>query len=288
MRTTEGGEGQRVEKIEPWAPPFLRWVGSKRRLIGTLLNLTPTAYDTYYEPFVGSGAMFLGLRPKAALLSDTNAALVNAYLQVREHPRRIARWLHQQSLTSERYYEIRDAYRGELNRRDAAAHFIYLNRRCYNGVYRTNRAGQFNVPVGKNTGAIPSEASLYRASVALRSAQIEANDYRKPLARAQPGDFVYLDPPYMSGDRVTTGEYGTDSDTRIDIAEIAEVARDLSSRGVQVLITHRDDHALQRLLAGWSRCCESTVVNVRGESAQRSRFDEAIYWNYDTPGPIGR
>ena len=197
-------------QIEPsaWERPLLRWAGSKRRLVPTLQSIQPTEWNRYVEPFVGSACLFFALRPSSAILGDRNEHLINAYEILRQHPRLLARQIHALSQSSDEYYRVRAIPFGTLNDFDRAVHFIYLNRLCFNGVYRTNRKGEFNVPVGSNTGGIPSERHFYRCSLALRNAVLNAGDFESTcdLASKEILSILILHPvPRHEQDMVSMG-----------------------------------------------------------------------------------
>jgi len=147
-----------------WCTPFLRWAGSKRRLLPNLLELVPEAYDRYIEPFVGSGCLFFALKPDSAILGDINGALMEVYSTVHKHPRLVSRAVHRIKRTPEQYYMLRDEGPGLLPPIQRVARFIFLNRNCFNGIYRTNKEGKFNVPFGSRTGQLPGESFFYRCS----------------------------------------------------------------------------------------------------------------------------
>jgi DNA adenine methylase len=199
--------GSAMKANPVWTPPLLRWAGSKRKLLPELMRHVPEAFERYVEPFAGSGCLFFSLRPRKAVLGDINSELIETYRTIAKHPKLVARSLHALRGDKRTYYRLRDHYAPE-SPVDRATRFVYLNRHCFNGVYRINRAGRFNVPRGNRTGGIPSEAEFYRCSIALRGTELRAGDYRTCLADIGSGDFVYLDPPYASRRRNTHGEYG--------------------------------------------------------------------------------
>src|ERR1039458_929080 len=144
--------------------PFLRWAGSKRRILATLVQCAPPEYRTYVEPFLGSGCLFFALRPSAAILGDLNAELMLTYGLVRRSPRRIATELGELSHSRRTYERMRSVDTSALDPLSRAVRFLYLNRLCFNGVYRTNRAGMFNVPMGSRLGALPTGDELSECS----------------------------------------------------------------------------------------------------------------------------
>jgi len=176
--------------------PFLNWAGGKRWLMHNFSALFPTTFERYYEPFLGSGASFFSLRPKRAILSDLNADLVNTYRQVKDHPREIFERLkeHHARHSNDYYYQIRSQFfEDEL---DKAAQFLYLNRTCWNGLYRVNNAGVFNVPIGTKHNVVLKTDNFIATSDALQSADLMCGDFTAASESANEGDFIYFDPPY--------------------------------------------------------------------------------------------
>ncbi len=180
----------------PW--PFLKWAGGKTRLISQYKDYFPQHYQTYYEPFLGGGAVFFYLQPSHAVLTDINADLILTYQSVRDHLEELITLLqeHKRRHNSEYYYDVRNYHSGtDLEK---AARFIYLNKTCFNGLYRVNSQGKFNVPVGKykNPG-ICQEEVLKLASAALKKVAIKQANFEEVLNYATgSNDFVYFDPPY--------------------------------------------------------------------------------------------
>jgi DNA adenine methylase len=165
--------------------PLFRWAGSKRKLLGILqANVSPW-YSTYIEPFAGSACLFFALQPAKSILGDFNAHLIQAYRMIALSPERVHETASRFPVQPAEYYRLRSLNPISLPPIERAARFLYLNRYCFNGVYRTNRAGQFNVPRGRDTGAIPSLAAFMRGAVALRTATMVAGDFRKTLPVSQ-------------------------------------------------------------------------------------------------------
>src|SRR5713226_10143568 len=189
------------DKPAPRVSPFLRWAGGKQQLKRTLLAFLPldVTERTYREPFLGGGSLFFALQPKAAILSDANEHLIKCYELVRDQPELVARYLRFHALknTKAHYYRVREEYNNSEFSAAQAARFIYLNKTCFNGIFRVNSKGKFNVPYGrKESPAIPDEAKLVRVAAALKSASLHASSFEQALDGAARGDFIYLDPPY--------------------------------------------------------------------------------------------
>lgn len=195
-----------TKSINTGAKPFLNWVGGKQQLLGQFEDFLPTGITRYLEPFVGGGAVFFhlwntGRLPKNVFLLDNNEELINTYRVVRDQVDALIEQLtiHKRKHNPSYYYKIRDLDRRPANLTDVerAARIIYLNRTCYNGLYRVNSRGQFNVPIGSyKEPQIVYEETLKAASAALQGKTIECRDFRKVVELAQAGDFFYFDPPY--------------------------------------------------------------------------------------------
>ena len=187
------------------ASPFLRWKGSKRVHSAFIAALIPAEINRYFEPFLGSAAVFLAARPARAILSDALHPLIHTYETVRRHPAEVARAASTFDRAS--YYDIRSQDPTILNPIQRTARFLFLNAHCFNGLYRTNRTNNFNVPLGSRAGALPDEHALKQVAAALENTQLSCVDARTQLASVRRGDFVYLDPPFP-GVRPSYGEYG--------------------------------------------------------------------------------
>ena len=176
--------------------PFLRWVGGKRWLVDAFPELFPESYNQYIEPFLGSGAVFFHLRPKNALLGDKNADLIETFRTIKSDWRKV--WInlveHHRRHNIDYYYRIRRS--NPRNTYTRAAKFIYLNRTCFNGIYRVNHEGVFNVPKGSKTNVVLPNDDLALVSRTLRYCSLRCGDFSKLIAQAKENDLVYIDPPY--------------------------------------------------------------------------------------------
>ena len=181
------------------AKPILKWAGGKTQMLGDLIPKVPTSYGRYIEPFFGGGAMFFALQPENAGVADSNPELINMYRQVADHVDDVINYLKEYENTSEMFYAVRSLEWTSLPKAEAAARTIFLNKTCFNGLYRVNKQGRFNVPFGKyKNPKICDEDGLRAASEVLKKAEILCGDYLLVLEHyAQPGDFVFLDPPYL-------------------------------------------------------------------------------------------
>ncbi len=210
------------------------------------------------------------------------------YRTLREHPRLLARGVHGFPCSAEEYYRVRSMHSDTMSPLERSIRFVYLNRHCFNGVYRTNRQGQFNVPIGARTGAIPSEAAFYRCSVALRSATLVSADFETTCELAENGDFVYLDPPYSSSDRKRYGEYGYESFQPIEIHRLAKALVKLDRIGCRFLLSYVDEPEVRDRMKRWCLTSLSAVRHVAGFSHHRGPSPELLISNYDQPSGDGQ
>ncbi len=220
--------------------PFLKWAGGKRQLLPALLARTPPSYGTYFEPFLGGGALFFALRPTRAVLADANERLVRTYKGLRDEPERVIALLKTYPHDARFFYEMRDVKIDACSDAEMAAWFIYLNRTGYNGLYRVNRSNGFNVPFGRHSNpTICDELCLRTSAAALQDVEILVADFESVASRAGRGDFVYFDPPYVplsassSFTSYTAHGFGPEEQTRL-----REVALALKRGGTHVLLSN--------------------------------------------------
>lgn len=226
--------------------PVLRWAGSKRRLLPLLRARVPQHFARYVEPFCGSAALFFELRPQRALLADINPELINFYVQL-QRGFDFGNKLAQIPPTRESYYKIRNEPASMQSPEARALRFIFLNRLCFNGVYRTNTAGEFNVPMGTRTGSYPTVAEFLAVQGALQTASFSNTDYLETLETSGSGDFVYLDPPYFKSER-KRGEYGPGAFDSRSLDKLVDELVQLDLRGAQFMLSYKADPLLvQRL-----------------------------------------
>lgn len=220
--------------------PFLRWAGGKQWLARRLLGTIPNHDYTYYEPFLGGGSLFFASLPKKAILGDINERLVETYRVLRDHPIGLMIILYQWKNDKETYYRVRASnYEDNLWR---AAQFIYLNKTCWNGLYRVNRNGQFNVPFGYNNRKVFDEEHLLKVSEILKSAEIICCDFQQILETAVTGDFIYLDPPYtVLHSRNGFRGYNESLFSWQDQVRLAQTAIELADRGCLVMVSNADN-----------------------------------------------
>ena len=234
----------------PVAKPILKWAGGKTQMLGELMPRVPKTYGRYIEPFFGGGALFFSLKPDNAIIADSNPELINMYLQVANNVDDVIECLQKYENTSEMFYEVRSLDWKTLPKAEAAARTIYLNKTCFNGLYRVNRSGQFNTPFGKykNPKICDSDA-LRLASEALRKADILCGDYILVLEHyAQPGDFVFLDPPYLPiSENSDFKRYTKEQFYEDDHVELAKMIGTLHERGCYVILTNSNHPLVHQL-----------------------------------------
>lgn len=256
-------------EVLPAPRPLLKWVGGKTQLLQQMQPFLPKTFRRYFEPFVGGAALFFDLRARRpdmpAFLSDVNAELVNCYVAVRDDVEAVIRALRRHRYESAYYYEIRAQNPAALASAERAARTIFLNKTGYNGLYRVNRSGQFNVPFGRFTNPVFCDVdNLHACARALRDVSIEHADFSSVLEVAQKGDFVYFDPPYVP--LSSTSDFTAYIPSGFGAAEqeeLAEVFRALAKRGVHVLLSNSDTPIVRKLYAGFKieRVYASRSVN---------------------------
>ena len=242
---------QMIEKKDNiQAKPILKWAGGKTQMLGELLPKVPDSYGRYIEPFLGGGAMFFALNPLDAVIADRNPELINMYKQVAAHVDAVISYLQQYENTQDMFYSVRALEWQDLPAAEAAARTIYLNKTCYNGLYRVNRKGQFNVPFGKYKAPNFCDVeALYAASGALQNADIVAGDYLSVLKEyARPGDFIFLDPPYLPvSEYADFKRYTKEQFYEEDHIELAEEVSRLQALGCHVILTNSNHPLVHEL-----------------------------------------
>ncbi|WOI46504.1 Dam family site-specific DNA-(adenine-N6)-methyltransferase [Acidovorax sp. BLS4] len=263
--------------------PLLRWAGSKKKLLPVLLAAAPHDAERYIEPFAGSAVLFLRLGAGKAILGDFNESLIETYRIVKRYPRAVWEKASMLGNTPDDYYVIRAIPRERLNAFERAAQFVYLNRYCFNGVYRTNRAGQFNVARGKGHLFMPNLDAFKAFAGRLRAADLRCSDFEEILTEAGSGDFVYLDPPYALGDKRDRGEYGCNAFREADERRLIAALRAADRRGAKVLLSYSPAMTVLQGLKKWRRHDLTVTRNVAGFTAARRSADEVLLSNYDWP-----
>ncbi|MCQ2446417.1 MAG: DNA adenine methylase, partial [Clostridia bacterium] len=237
------------------AKPILKWAGGKTQMLSELLPKVPASYGRYIEPFFGGGALFFALHPGNAIIADSNPELINMYHQVADHVDDVIAYLKKYENTSDAFYAVRSLDWETLSKIEAAARMIYLNKTCFNGLYRVNKKGQFNVPFGKYSNPkICDEDALYAASDALKKADIVCGDYFLVLQHyAKPGDFIFLDPPYLPiSEYADFKRYTKEQFYEEDHVELAKEVMRLHEMGCHVILTNSNHPLVHELYAPFS------------------------------------
>jgi DNA adenine methylase len=282
------------------ARPFLKWAGGKQVFLTRWADAFPAFPGRYIEPFLGSGSVFFAVmrqktHPCPSRLGDVNKPLIQTFLAVRDDPDtvydRLASLQGGYTAATDKatfYYDIRDAYNAQHPRTDPAK-FIFLNRTCWNGLYRVNQDGKFNVPFGapKNPIVIPSRDELLNASAALVYAELRATHWMNTIAFAEAGDFVFLDPPYYS-DLLEAPRMQPKYTSRFfslrDHYSLADALRTLADRGVHFLLTNSADHEMERLYSSHGFSVQRVTLprTINSVTDKRTGGREIIV----TPTPI--
>jgi DNA adenine methylase len=271
--------------------PFLKWAGGKTQLLGQFESLypQPSLVKRYLEPFVGSAAVFFQIRnlcqPREVVLADSNAELINSYRAIQQEVEKVIRLLakHRKSHSEEHYYRMRAHRPSELSSSELAARTIYLNKTCFNGLYRVNSRGGFNVPIGRyEDPPILDARNLRAASAALRGVELLQGHFRDTLQYARNGDFIYFDPPYQP---LSTTAFFT-AYTRnpfgpSDQEELAEVFRLLTERGCRVMLSNSDTPLIRRLYRGFDLRTVDARRSINSKADRRGAIKEIVVLNYE-------
>ena len=261
------------------AKPILKWAGGKTQMLEDLLPKVPSSYGRYIEPFFGGGAMFFALQPEQAVIADSNPELINLYRQVANHVDDVIGQLKKYENTQEMFYAVRGQDWTMLPEAEAAARTIFLNKTCFNGLYRVNKKGQFNVPFGKyKKPKICDEEGLKAASAALKKAEIVCGDYLLVLEHyAQPGDFVFLDPPYLPISEYSDFKrYTKEQFYEEDHVELAKMVKTLHERGCHVILTNSNHPLVHELYAPFTIDVIQTKRHISCNGSTRKGEDVIV------------
>lgn len=271
--------------------PFVKWAGGKRQIIDKLNKYIPAKYNCYYEPFIGGGALFFELAPKCAVINDSNSELMNVYNVLCSHDKytKMCKILNDYECrnSEEFYYEIRNKDReksfGRLADYKKAARTIYLNKTCFNGLYRVNRKGFFNVPYNKkdkvNTYDGENLLTVHMV-LTMNDVKVMCCDFEEAISGAKEGDFVYFDPPYDSDthsfDSYTSGGFGKDEQVRL-----ARVFKELDKKGVKVMLSNHNTTLVQELYNDYNIHVIEAKRSINSKGNKRGKVEEVIITNYD-------
>lgn len=282
-----------IEAKRIFPKPFLKWAGGKTQLLDQLTPLFPKNFSRYSEPFTGSAAVYwhlFTLRERSQIdfstskLTDSNAELINCYLVVRDDVSELIKILysHRQNHNKDYYYKIRALKTGHLSEIERAARFIYLNKTCFNGLYRVNRSGQFNVPMGSyKDPAIFDADELMTTSQALQNVEIKTADFREILDWAQAGDFVYLDPPYAPVSKTSSFTSYTEKPFgELEQRELAGVFRELDKRGCLVMLSNSWVNSIVELYREFTCIEVKASLAINSNPEKRGKISELVVINY--------
>jgi DNA adenine methylase len=273
-----------VSEIPEAIAPFLKWAGGKRWLTNKYAQLLPLDFGRYFEPFLGGGAVFFHLQPAEATLADKNSDLINVYKQIKSNWCELERSLRRlQNLHStDFYYEERARIRKSPLHR--AAQFLYLNRTCWNGLYRVNLRGEFNVPIGTKSAVVLDTDDFEFTSLLLKKAKLSVADFEKTLDASERGDFAFIDPPYITRHNFNGFvKYNEDIFSWADQERLAVTVKRAAKRGVKMLVTNAAHRSIRELYKGIGKHHELDRASVlAADSANRGVTTEmAILVNYD-------
>ena len=275
-----------LEKLQQETYPIVKWVGGKRQLMFELLKNMPENYNRYFEPFIGGGALFFELQPDNAYISDMNEELINLYQVVRDNVDELITDLQKHDISKEYFMEIRNIDRTEEYKNwsniQKASRFIYLNRTCFNGMYRVNSKGEFNVPFGhyKNP-RILDENNLINCSNLLQKTEIKHADFSEILKKVKKGDFVYFDPPYVPLSETSSFTSYTKDGFDIDMQfKLRDVCDELDSMGVKFLLSNSDTKLVNELYENYNikKVFASRQINANADG--RGKITEVLVRNY--------
>jgi len=270
--------------------PLLRWAGSKRKLVPRLLPFWGDGYDRYIEPFAGSAALFFVLQPRRAILNDINAELVFALKQIRKSPQDVYLAAKRHLPSSDHYYQVRATVPTSLGDVDRAARFVFLNRYCFNGLYRTNQSGHFNVPFASSgTGGLPPWEQFSNSAKLLRRSTLKCEDFEIFIrSQVRKGDFVYLDPPYAVGNRRVFRQYDPRTFGIDDLRRLGKTLDEIDRRGAHFVVSYAYCREGLNVLLNWNARRVYTQRNISGFARHRGRAAELIATNIDGPMPHNR
>ena len=270
--------------------PFVKWAGGKRQLLSKIKERMPEQYNDYYEPFVGGGAVVLELQPENAVVNDINKSLINAYTQIANNPDEFLDAVNMLDNEmwddgKEYYYSIREHYNDKLMREEfdieLAALFVFINKHCFNGLYRVNGKGLFNVPYNKSRKASVDKKAIVETSKYLRSINIINGDFENACRNAQAGDFVFIDSPYAPLKPTSFESYTKEGFDVESHSRLANLFDELSERGCYCMLTNHNTEFINELYGnkGYSVDVVSVKRMINSDASNRVG-EEVIIYNY--------
>jgi len=271
------------------AKPFVKWAGGKRKLLDELTKRVPKKYNTYYEPFVGGGALYWHLKPEKAVLSDVNKELINTYNAIKYNKPSLIRECNKHQDGKEYFLKTRELDRQEtydkMDCLSKASRFIFINKRCFNGLYKVNKKGQINSAYGKRDGvALYDNDNLKSCHRILQKTEVCCAPYQWILSTVQRGDFVYLDPPYLN---ITSSSIYVKEIANLDFhKDLQRFCDELTERGVYWLMSNSSDSEIVSLWDKYIVNTKKVYYSVSGISRGRKDVKEIIVTNYNDDGSI--
>ncbi|MFH2020251.1 MAG: DNA adenine methylase [archaeon] len=277
--------------IDVKLPIFIKWAGGKEKLLSQFKPFLPKKLETYYEPFLGGGAVFFFVsqivKPKKIVLSDVNHLLIELYKNVKEDPDQLIQLLqvHKENHLvgkSEYYYKMRDKFNQLQNTIKKSALFLFLNKTCFNGLYRENSKGEFNVPIGSyKNPSIYNPDDIKRASRLLKNVELIEQDFEKILPLVKRGDFVYMDPPYHPVSETSSfTSYSKDDFGVEDQKRLAEFCRKLNKKGVQFMLSNSDTELIKKLYSEFKIHIVTVRRLISADKSKRNMINEVVVTNY--------
>lgn len=270
--------------------PILKWVGGKRQLMDEILSRLPQEYNNYYEPFLGGASVLLSIKPEVSFVNDINAELINVYEVVKSEKKELIESLKNHKNESEYFYEVRSIDRElekykRLNKVERASRIIFLNKTCYNGLYRVNSRGELNAPFGKyKNPLICDEQNINEVSEYFNENNITFlnEDFENFLSRCESGDFVYLDPPYdpVSDSASFTG-YSASGFSRHDQERLKNICDELDRKGVYFMLSNSSTSFIKKLYADYNIELVDAKRNINSKGTKRGSVKEVLVRNYD-------
>lgn len=265
------------QKHEIAIVPPLKWAGGKRWFVSNHKDLLPKKFNKYIEPFLGSGAVFFSVQPEQALISDLNPELINLYEVIRDEPLKLEKKLkeHQRKHSTEYYYSMRALQ--PRNKITAAARTLYLNRTCWNGLYRVNLKGEFNVPKGTKDNVVLENDDFSRLSDILSKAEIKCQDFQESVDAAEEGDFLFVDPPYTVAHnnngfvKYNQNLFSWDDQIRLRDALLAAVRR-----GVEVVLTNAAHNSVKEIYSDFEQLVVERAGVISGLKSSRGKYEELV------------
>ncbi len=271
--------------------PFVKWAGGKRQIMSEIKKLLPERFGTYFEPFVGGGALFFELSPKKAVLNDYNKELINVYNCIQDESKfeKMCHELdhHEMNHSEDYYYSIRNIDKDKMNFSHLsdykkAARTIYLNKACFNGLYRVNSKNEFNVPFGKKTKVNTYDGQnlgIVHCVLNFNDIKILSCDFEEAVKSAKKGDFIYFDPPYDS-DTSTFTSYTDEGFGKDEQKRLAEVFKKLDKKGCYVMLSNHNTTLIKELYKNFNIKVIKANRNINANGKKRGKVEEVIITNY--------